>query len=335
MSHPKPTAYKAEVAGASVAAPVKFSRLHREQSKQAYAQAARLESQLGSAGQWPQLAALRRVVQRLVDLVLEDDTTLLGLTAVKALRTPARGTLLPTHGVNVAVLSLVLAREVGLGREELVEVGLAALAHAAGPDSIADPMLRALRGADFLLQMGPIAGVVRPVLAAVEQQAHEETPGQLVSPASRDLASRIVQIARAYDALTAHGGRAGRPDMVLRRLLTHDNSQLDRTLLKLFAHAVGIYPPGTVVRLAGGEVGVVLRPNRDPELLDRPQVRLLFDATGEPLAVTTVVDLAARDERGFSLSVAAAVDAEALGVTPGAVFTGAAAGNLSAAPAAS
>lgn len=320
----------AEVSGAEPEAgtciglgPARLSRLDRELSKQAYAQAARLESKLGSAAGLPRLADLRRVVQRLVDLVLEDDTTLLGLTAVKALRTSGSGALLPTHGVNVAVLSLVLAREVGLAREEMVDVGLAALAHDAGPDSIADPMQRALRGARFLLQMGPIASVVRPVLAAVEQHAHEEAPGRLVSPETRDLTTRIVQIARAYDALTAHGGRDGRPDRVLALLLADEGGGLDPTLLKLFVHAVGIYPPGTVVRLDGGEVGVVLRPNRDPERLDRPHVRLLLDPSGQPLASAPVVDLAARDARGFVRSVAAVLDAEPLGLTPGAVFTGA------------
>jgi hypothetical protein len=332
MTHDELTTLEAESPGCIGLAPVKLSRLDRELSKQAYAQAARLESRLGSATGRPQLAELRRVVQRLVDLVLDDDTTLLGLTAVKALRTPERGTLLPTHGVNVAVLSLVLAREVGLGREELVEVGLAALAHAAGPDSMADPTLRALRGAGFLLQMGPVTGVVRPVLAAVEQHAHEETPGQLVSPESRDLTTRIVQIARAYDALTAHGGREGRPDLVLELLLADESGRLDRTLLKLFAHAIGIYPPGTVVRLDGGEVGIVWRANRDPERLDRPHVRLLLDPSGQPLAAADVVDLAARDARGFVRSIAAVLDAEPLGVTPGAVFTGAEAGDLGPGP---
>jgi len=324
---------KSETRGGETAAagyvglgPARLSRLGRELSKQAYAQAARLESRLGSSEAWPRLADLRRVVQRLVDLVLDDDTTLLGLTAVKALRNPASGALLPTHGVNVAVLSLVLAREVGLGRAAMVDVGLAALAHDAGPDSIADPMQRALRGARFLLQLAPIAGVVRPVLAAVEQHAHEEAPGRLVAPESRDLTTRIVQIARAYDALTAHGGREGRPDRVLALLLAEEGGRLDRTLLKLFAHAIGIYPPGTVVRLDGGEVGVVLRPNRDPERLDRPRVRLLLDPSGQPLAAAPVVDLAARDAHGFVRSVAAVLDAEPLGLTPGALFTGSEAG---------
>ncbi len=310
-------------AGCVGLAPADHSRLAREQSKQAYAQAARLESKLGNPEERPRLADLRRVVQRLVDLVLEDDTTLLGLTAVKALRNPASNAVLPTHGVNVAILSLVLAREVGLARHELVEVGLAALAHGAGPDSIADPMQRALCGARFLLQMGPIAGVARPVLAAVEQHAHEEAPGRLVLPESRDLTTRIVQIARAYEALTAHGGREGRPDRVLSLLLANEGGRLDRTLLKLFAHAVGIYPPGTLLRLDGGEVGVVTSPNRDPERRDRPRVRLLLDPSGQPIAAAPVVDLAARDARGFVRSVAAVLDAEPLGLSPGAVFTGA------------
>src|SRR5262245_13233281 len=86
-------------------------RLHRELAKALSAHAVRLQLRLGSdtASSHPWLAEARRLVQRLVDLAFEDDTTLVALTAIKSIAT-ADERRVRTHAINVAILSLVLAR---------------------------------------------------------------------------------------------------------------------------------------------------------------------------------------------------------------------------------
>jgi hypothetical protein len=51
----------------------------------------------------------------------------------------------------------------------------------------------------------------------------------------------------------------------------------DPVLVRLFVQMMGVYPPRSVVRLTGGEVAVVTRPNSD---ILAPQVRVVTDAAG-------------------------------------------------------
>lgn len=298
-------------------------RLHRELARSLYARAVRLQARIGADAMEgkPWLAEARRLVQRMVDLAEEDATTLVGLTSVKALAPHRRSKVVRTHGVNVAILSIILGREAGLHRGDLAEVGLAGFLHDVGLDATGDPNVHALHGAECLLQLGPVEMVLRPALVALEHHVHEDALED-ASTGEREAVTRIVQIADAYDTLTACCGAAGRPDRVLRYLLEQGAKRFDPALVKLLARALGVFPPSTVVQLDNGEVGVVLRSHRDPAHLDRPLVRLVRDASGaKPVGVVTV-DLAERDAHGYVRRIVHSLDPEPLDVAPAAVFLG-------------
>jgi hypothetical protein len=93
-------------------------------------------------------------------------------------------------------------------------------------------------------------------------------------------------------------------------------------LVKQFVRMLGLYPPGTTVRLDTGEVGIVVRSNRRPRMLHRPQVSLVLDAQGAPVEGDPVVDLADVQEGsgGFTRSVSRSVDPEPLEIAPAAAF---------------
>jgi hypothetical protein len=60
-----------------------------------------------------------------------------------------------------------------------------------------------------------------------------------------------------------------------------DGTQFDQHLVRRFVQLLGIYPPGTLVRLSTGEVAVVTRVHApDPY---RPRVRILFARDGARL----------------------------------------------------
>ena len=61
----------------------------------------------------------------------------------------------------------------------------------------------------------------------------------------------------------------------------NDGLQFDQNLVRRFTQLMGIYPPGNLVRLDTGELGVVLRVYApDPY---RPKVRVIADKAGEKL----------------------------------------------------
>ena len=99
---------------------------------------------------------------------------------------------------------------------------------------------------------------------------------------------------RFADVYTARlSARANRPAMSAQQAGRElhqmaDSSPLAAALIKAF----GIFPPGSLVRLASGELGLVVR---NGEKAYRPLVATLTNASGEP-RLTPLMRDSARDE---------------------------------------
>lgn len=107
-------------------------------------------------------------------------------------------------------------------------------------------------------------GVDDPVwLEAVRD--HHERPDGSGYPAGRSgaaigLPARLLALGDVYCArVSARGYRPPlQPNVALRWLFLNEGAMLDRELAALFIKTVGIYPPGTAVRLRNGSIAVVL-----------------------------------------------------------------------------
>lgn len=116
-------------------------------------------------------------------------------------------------------------------------------------------------------------------LRAVEQ--HHERPdgsGYPLGCSDIDEKARLIRLADAYCAkLSARAARqAMTPDRVARELFVREASNpMTHALVKEF----GLYPPGSFVRLASGETGIVVK--RGPTMLT-PVVAALTWRSGEP-----------------------------------------------------
>ena len=265
---------------------------------------------------------LKRRVQQMVDVALEGDFTLLALTRVKN-----HISYQVNHAINVAVLSIWLGMELGLGKMALEQLALASLFADVGmaylPEDIQDgkehlsederKIVRQhpLLGAKVVLGWGRMSEVaIRSMLVAFQHHATSDYP-QLVPLEKTDLFSRIVRIVDTYDAMTTSRPfrkRPMRPEEALKALMEDDGQNYDPLLVKLLVNTMGIYPVGTMVKLSSGELGVVHRPSVEPGLVNRPFVNVLSDATGEPTE-GVLLDLSQRNKAGkFARSIVATFD---------------------------
>lgn len=303
---------------------------HRQQAFGAYVAALQAQRSFAASltsGEPASMHALRRSVHRLMDTMLEDDTALIGLSALRSVRL-AGETTMASHPANVAVLSLALGRAGGLQRTELVTLGVAALLHDVGAHPVVDDPAsqkdslasHAIRGAAQLVRSGTLDVVGTAALVAIEHhvQAGRHSAPPMPANWENDTATRIVQIADAYDRLSdfdesgvtpKNGGREALA--VMQRQAGFDSHWLAR-----FVRLLGAYPPATVVRLQSDAVGVVVRANRDPQAFEQPVVRLLLDPTGQPYTGEPTVDLAAPD----APRVRATVGAQSAGIDPVGLF---------------
>lgn len=181
------------------------------------------------------------------------------------------------HSLNVTVLSLIMARAVGVADPQTVhDIVRGAVLHDVGKALIPSQVLlktEALNSAEAkLLNMHPsygiklmqaVEGLPRRVLEIILY--HHETidgsgyPKGLAGDAI-DPAVRIVAIANAYDNLCnpRQVERSRTPSEALSYMYKNEIAKFDRATLSAFIKALGIYPPGTIVKLKSGRVGIVM-----------------------------------------------------------------------------
>lgn len=180
------------------------------------------------------------------------------------------------HSLNVTVLSLILARALGVEDAGAVrDIAHGAVLHDVGKALVPSQVL--LKDTELtqaerkLLQMHPGYGV--KLLQAVELPSrvreiilfhHEAVDGsgypKGVKAGALDQAVRIVAVANAYDNLCNQRvvARSRTPSEALSHLYKNEAAKYDKTALSAFIKALGIYPPGTIVKLASGRVGIVM-----------------------------------------------------------------------------
>ncbi len=212
------------------------------------------------------------------------------------------------HGANTAVLSMTLARAIGLGLAGIIDCGRGALYCdvAMGESTRSLSELDSAHVAAVLshpigsfaagLQGSALKGRDRARLA-VAYEHHCGVDGEGYPTAAPDnrphLYSRIVSIADGYDALVHdRGDRPGlaRP-VALEVLYQEAGKRFDRILLHEFCGMLGRFPPGSVVRLAEGHIAMTAAPSWDSRMFGRPSVLVIRDPQGRALPAPQALDL--------------------------------------------
>ncbi len=220
------------------------------------------------------------------------------------------------HSVNVCLLSLALGRAVGLGDEELRRLGMGALLSDIGRVVLDDPALRLpgrLSNEDWALvrlhpQEGALAilaatGPGEEIAAQIALEHHVRFDGSGypdLGGRRPHLLSRLVAVADTYDAITSHRPHrpARSPNEACAILVRGAGEAYDPDVVEAFNRMLGLYPPGSLLRLEGGEVVMVTASAggahralmvRDPAgtLLDVPEP---FDLAGRRVAETLLAD---------------------------------------------
>jgi len=179
------------------------------------------------------------------------------------------------HALNVTVLSLLLAREAGLDALAMHELGLGTLLHDIGKAEVPGRILLkreawtpAERGVyeqhvQFGLKMAARLPDLSPDVLAVIGLHHEMLDGSGYPKGLRGDAiptlARIAAIANTYDNLcnTVVAEASMTPAEALSHMYRNMSGQLDAALLQKFVRCLGVYPPGSIVELNNGAIGIV------------------------------------------------------------------------------
>jgi putative nucleotidyltransferase with HDIG domain len=235
------------------------------------------------------------------------------------------------HMVNVCILSLGLARAVGLPREQAITLGIGGLLHDIGKVKVPAEILNKDGPLDEdqwrVIRQHPVdgAGLVlitcqnayHPAIAAVlEHHAAFDGSGYPGLSGRRvpSLPSRIVAVADCFDAMTSKRPyrKAEERRQALSILQAGAGRAFDPRVVRAFVRFIGLFPIGSLVQLAGGEEDDV--GENHERLLALPTDRLVLDAAGSP-SDPEVRDLSDRDGTDeFRWSVRRSLDPVEVGV---------------------
>jgi HD-GYP domain-containing protein (c-di-GMP phosphodiesterase class II) len=313
----------------------------RQMAKRTYAQtvAVARDAMAGlRIGRGVSLRPVKRAVQAIVDQVLTNEASIVGLTT---LRDYDEYTF--THSVNVCIFSVALGKKLGLDKHELYELGLGALLHDVGKVRMPLELLNKegpLTPEEFpVMQQHPTEGLLslfemrglsevplRAMLIAYEHHMKVDQTGYPQSIRRRDptLFPRIVAVADGFDAATTKRSYQAQPwtsDRVLKEMRDNRSRGFDPLVVKAFISMTGIYPVGSVVILDTYELAVVVQANPNPEALHQPIVRVVFDSLGVPVSPPRTLDLSETDAAGKPRhSIIKTTDPERYGINVGDYF---------------
>jgi HD-GYP domain-containing protein (c-di-GMP phosphodiesterase class II) len=290
-------------------------------------------------GRTTSIARVKRAVQAIVDQVLNNETSLVGLTTIRDYDEYTF-----THSVNVCILAVALGKRLDLPRLQLYDLGLAALLHDVGKARVPLDVLNKTSGLTEeewqLMQNHPWMGVLtlfsmrgqgeipyRQIIVAHEHHMKLDLTGypKAVRPRKMGIFSRIVAVADGYDAATTRRSYQTvpiQPDQVLREMWENPRRGYDPILVKALINLIGIYPVGTCVILDTFEVAIVAAASTDPNMLNRPTVRLCIDSNGALIGPPGVeVNLAVPEPDGtFARSIVKVTNPDRYGLVPGDYF---------------
>jgi putative nucleotidyltransferase with HDIG domain len=184
------------------------------------------------------------------------------------------------HSLNVTILSMMIARDIKLPHELAKALGMGALFHDVGNKNIPDRVLGKIDPYNHAeqsliethcamgVEIGRKLGLPAPALAIV-QDHHELFDGsgypRGLKGEEAGVLSRIVVIANYFDELCnpRNPAAALTPHAALSLMFAKMRSRFDAKLLQVFIRALGVYPPGTIVQLSNGLLGMVVTVNTD------------------------------------------------------------------------
>jgi putative nucleotidyltransferase with HDIG domain len=234
------------------------------------------------------------------------------------------------HSLRVGILAIALGRQLGLPRQQLETLGLCGMLHDVGKVKINTTILKKadkLTNTEYSHLKSHIAigrdmllhdQLLPPEVLETAYSHHERMDGEGypegLTGAQLSFYTRIVSIVDAYDTMTSNRAYAATKSSAnaIKEIYANKGTQFDQTMVVRFIETIGLYPPGCIVELSEGEVGVVIAADPASRLL--PTVALLRDSDKMPM-YQTIINLCKQNANGSSNKIARVLKDGAYGIS--------------------
>ena len=239
-------------------------------------------------GQNVNIAVLDDVGQTILESVFRNESAMAVLTRLRD-----KNTYSFRHSINTAILVTMFAKFLGFAKERIIELTMGALLHDLGQAKVPQGILTKPTKLSALerkavqkhvahsYQLAKQYPGLTPLMIDVIVNHHERLDGSgyprgLVD-SKLSTAAKIIAIVDVYDALTADRPfKNGIEPIAALRYLMSQPSLFDAVLVQKFIRCIGVHPVGSIVKLTGEKLALVLEGNRSQPL--RPKIQVFYNA---------------------------------------------------------
>ncbi len=247
-------------------------------------------------------SSIERSVNRLFEVITINKDVLMLLAQLKKSEK-----YLFEHCIDVCVNSLVLAKYLRVQKEDLIDLGIAAICHDISlpnfdrakwdfnPFSTPDGEIKnhPTKSCELLEK---VEGISQRTLRIVREH-HEFLDGSGfpcgLSNDQIDFLSFPLIISEVYLMYTSPMNEENQilPHQAVREIFSQKNKIIPK-VMKAFLSNVAIYPIGSVVQLSNGEIGKIIGSN--PNKPFRPQVKILYNSDHAQITKPYIIDLSSK-----------------------------------------
>jgi putative nucleotidyltransferase with HDIG domain len=210
------------------------------------------------------------------------------------------------HSMAVCALMVSLAQKMGYDDEQMLRAGMGGLLHDIGKASVPLAILNKpgkltdeefiimqqhpIMGAQMLMEAEADADIIDIALHHHEKFDGSGYPHRLAGKGISEL-SRMTAVCDVYDAITSMRPykEGWNPAEAMHRMASW-SGHFDRAIFHMFVKSLGIYPVGSLVRLASGRVALVTEVGNTSLL--RPKVNIFYSLRTQREIPPEALDLA-------------------------------------------
>ncbi len=211
------------------------------------------------------------------------------------------------HSVAVCALMVALSRQLDLDEKSMREAGMAGLLHDLGkavmpmevlnkPGKLTDEEFRIIKshpveGHRLLLEGGGVGDIPLDVCLYHHEKVDGSGYPKGLKDAEISLFAKMGAVCDVYDAITSNRPyKAGwDPAESIRKMTEWSKGHFDGPVFQAFVKSIGIYPTGSLVRLASGRLAVVVE--QSPKSLLAPTVKVFFSTKSQTYIPPEIIDL--------------------------------------------
>ncbi|WP_351074741.1 HD-GYP domain-containing protein [Shewanella sp. CAL98-MNA-CIBAN-0140] len=183
------------------------------------------------------------------------------------------------HSLNVAMLSMLTAKELGWSREEVETIGIGGLFHDIGklkvPSSILNKRVALTTPEQNFIKQHPLMGInflkladsfpdeAKPLIANHHEFLDGSGYPQGLKADKLDKLSQLIAVVNEYDNLCngTNQIKGKPPSTALGLLYKNYKGKLNTEYISKLIKILGVYPPGSIIELSSGQFAMVMSVN--------------------------------------------------------------------------